>query len=145
MKKLHLNKKTYIVFLIVVVIILLVLIINVFKYTYAPVSLEKKRFSEKETKVIYEVLNIHPNQANIDKLTFSHAKDSLFIIYISNLDLSSLKLNYTKYDSYDSETYYRKNDDFNINCILNESNQKYTAVFRIEHYNEYLYNMVKDN
>lgn len=141
MKRLQLNNKKYIFCSILVFIIFLV--VYIFKFTYTPVFIEKENFSITETEMIYEVLALQTHQAHIDKLTFSHAQDTLFIIYISNLESSSIMLNYSEYDSYGFETYYKQNNNPNIKCILYENDEKHTAIFRIECYNENLYDVIK--
>lgn len=138
------NKKKYILFLIILPSLAFILLgVISFKYTFKAEFSEKTIFSEGQTKQIYDVLDIDSSKANIEKLTYSHAKDSLFMIYINNLTLNDIVQNYSEGYSDGNKIYCKKNDDYTIKCVLYKESGKDIAIFRIENYNEHLYNMVK--
>ncbi len=139
------EKKKYILIIsiLLTLIIILLLFILLIKYTYKPTISEKTNFSENETKQICDLLDVHSDKVNIDKLTLSHAKDTLFMIYISNLILEDIVPKYSEYEIQDNKTHCIKTDNHNIECILYKENGKDIAVFRLEYFNDNLYDMVK--
>lgn len=81
------------------------------------------------------------NKVSVDKITFSHAKDTIFVFYISNIEKQDIESNYIKISESTNEINYQACKDFKIKCILNT--QTNTAIVKMEDYNKELYKMIK--
>lgn len=132
-------KKTAII-LIVLLMIVLIFILAV-KFSFNTQYYEKSTFTQEELNIISSVISVDCNNIDIKKITFSHAKDSLFVMYISEIQQSDLDINYVKINDNFDEALYESMDNQNIECILD--NNQNTAVIRIKEFNDVLYNMVK--
>lgn len=132
--------KTIIIILAFVCISLVVLCI-VRNNMFSPEKHDKIRFTSEEVSFISGYLGVDLNKSNIDEATFSHAKDSVFIFYISNIEIDNINSKFEKlYESKDEISFQSPNNS-NIKCIFNKNSN--TATIRVEEYNSELYKIIK--
>lgn len=135
--------KNNLIFFIIVIIVLLSLVTYfiLVNCSFKVETYEKKSFSSSETALITSNIYIDCNKVSVDKITFSHAKDTIFVFYISNIEKQDIESNYIKIFESTNEINYQACKDFKINCILNT--QTNTAIVKMEEYNKELYKMIK--
>ena len=122
-------------------IIILVIITILNNKSFSPEFYEKDSFNSEEITSISKYIYVDPNKVSIDKGTFSHAKDSVFIFYLSNIQINDINSHFEKlYESKNDITYKAKKNQ-NIKCILNNNTD--TATIRVEEYNSDLYSILK--
>ena len=103
---------------------------------------EKTCFTDEDISFVASYININCEKSEIERMTFSHAKDALFVIYISNISKEDIEKNFSFiYRDSNNETVYSSNSNNNIKCYL--SSDQNSAKIRIENYNEQLYKLVK--
>lgn len=111
------------------------------KYSFKAETYEKNSFTSGDISIITSNIYIDCNKVNVDKITFSHAQDTMFVFYISNIDRQDIDSNYIKMSESTNEITYQASKDFKIRCILNI--QTNTAIVKMEEYNEELYKMIR--
>ncbi|MBO5319676.1 MAG: hypothetical protein J6B01_07735 [Ruminococcus sp.] len=112
------------------------------KYSFKAETYEKKSFTSGDMSIITSNIYIDCNKVDVDKITFSHAQDTMFVFYISNIDKQDIDSNYIKMFESTNEITYQASKDFKIKCILNI--QTNTAIIKMEEYNEELYKMIRE-
>ena len=111
------------------------------KYSFKGETYEKSSFTSDDISIITSNIYIACNKVNVDKITFSHAQDTMFVFYISNIDKQDIDSNYIKTSESTNEITYQASKNFKIRCILNT--QTNTAIVKMEEYNEELYEMIR--
>ena len=90
-------------------IIILVIITILNNKSFSPEFYEKDSFNSEEITSISNYIYVDPNKVSIDKGTFSHAKDSVFIFYLSNIQINDINSHFEKlYESKNDITYKAK-------------------------------------
>lgn len=111
------------------------------KYSFKAETYEKNSFSSSDISLITSNIYIDCNEVSVDKISFSHAQDTMFVFYISNIDKQDIDSNYIKIYESTNEITYQASKDFKIRCILNT--QTNTAIVKMEEYNAEMYKMIK--
>lgn len=136
--------KNCLIFVLIIVIVLLswVTYSTLINSSFKAETYEKNSFSSSEISLITSNIYIDCNKVSVDKITFSHAQDTMFVFYISNIENQDIGSNYIKTFESTNEINYQACKDFNIKCILNT--QTNTAIVKMEEYNAEMYKMIKE-
>ncbi|WP_295076530.1 hypothetical protein [Ruminococcus sp.] len=137
----HIPLKITLLILGSIVIVLLVIITIVNNKSLSPEFYEKDSFNSEEITSISNYIYVDPNKVSIDKGTFSHAKDSVFIFYLSNIQINDINSYFEKMYESKNDIIYQAKKNQNIKCILNDNTN--TATIRVEEYNSDLYSIFK--
>lgn len=124
-----------------IVVLFFVICFSLIKYSFKAETYEKNSFTSGDISIITSNIYIDCNKVNVDKITFSHAQDTMFVFYISNIDRQDIDSNYIKMSESTNEITYQASKNFKIRCILNI--QTNTAIVKMEEYNEELYKMIR--
>lgn len=137
------SKKNFIIIIIVVVVLFLAIFIALIKHSFKAETYEKTSFSSSDISLITSNIYIDCNEVSVDKISFSHAQNTMFVFYISNIDKQDIESNYIKLFESTNEATYKASKNFKIRCTLNT--QTNTAIVKMEEYNSAMYKMIKEN
>jgi len=125
----------------VIIFLLFAVLFVIYNSLFNPETYEKSSFTEKEIKTISDCIYIDSDNVTVDKVSFSHAKDSVFVFYISGIQADDIISQYEKISEASGEITCRAKNNTSIKCVLDtESN---SAVIKLEEYNDKLYKMMK--
>ncbi|WP_297958621.1 hypothetical protein [uncultured Ruminococcus sp.] len=143
------SKKLFMILLGLLLVVVLVFgVILLFKnMLFKPTILNKTTFSEADKNIIAEELDIPADKFTVEKMRFTHAKDSYFCITIKTSSLELLSLyEYKENDNYNNRPEYLKRDNNdphnNIVCTV-ISNDPYELDFELHNWNKKLYSIIK--
>lgn len=110
---------------------------------WSPTRLERNNFSSEEQAFILSYLDIDSSEAHVEKMNYTHARESVFTICITGLDDENLK----PYKlSMSSENLHVEVSAFNgheLRCYFDEFDGRRMVVFSLYLYDEALYDIVK--
>ena len=130
------------------VLVLIFGIILLFKnMLFKPAILNKATFSEADKNIIAEELDISADKFTVEKMRFTHAKDSYFCITVKTSSLELLgSYEFQGNDNYNNRPKYLKRDindpHNNIVCTV-ISNEPYELDFELHNCNKKLYGIIK--
>ena len=137
------NRKA--VFIVICVFTICAIFLSYMDSLFRPLFYEKTRFNDNDLRIIADNIHIDCTDAKVEKVTFSHAKDSVFHIYLSDVKYENIDLNY--YDIIErSETEnnilcYKRSENIDVVCILDTETN--TAEIELDKYDDGLFKMIK--
>lgn len=123
------------------------------KLGYTPESIEKDQFDDSEIEQINEFLDFKFDKSQVNRMTFYHARESVFKIFVSDFDSSLVEGNKVGYvnPSYivtpnsseyvDGKEYECGRD--NLSCFIYEESGETKAMFIYRDWDADLYELVK--
>ena len=146
----YINKKLFILIIIIIFLLACYLVINytdiLGKILFPIHRYEKSSFTDKEINLISDTINIQCNK--IEKMNYTTARDSVFLIYISDFEEQDLNKNYNKTSSLNYDILYEDKDPNTIRgtiCYFEEYNEQDVLVVSVRDYNDILRKIVKKN
>ena len=140
------SKYKRIILIILCLFAAVILLIIGLKLSFRPESITEENFSEKDKEKISEQLHIDCQNASIEKATFSHAKDSVFVFYISDIekeDIDGIYYNEVYQPAANPEKiFYDSSENIDISCILDTDTN--TAEVKLTAYDDVLYKVLKN-
>ncbi len=132
-----------IVMIAIVVVIILLWFMST-KLWFTPTHMVETKFSSTEQQYIFDFLAIESERATIEKVEFSHAREHVFLVYVSGLTEKDLEKEYTP-DKYELMQYTKNTAEFpdTIECEFIEEKGKQLVKFCLCLYDETLYEIVK--
>lgn len=145
MTKKPFNKSKWTKFFIVLVVLGIVLGGCYFeaKRFWTPTILEKTTFSQEEQDTILDYLGIESNEAKVEKLLYTHARESVFTIFVTGLDDEALKPFHL---SLSTENLWHERSEINgweITSFFDEVEGRRMTLFKVNAFDEVLYDIVK--
>lgn len=125
------------------VIILLIAIAIVLTPTIVGLlfSSKKTSFTDSQTAIIAEKLDLDSSKIKVDKMVYGHSQDKSFVFDISLKDIDSVERNY---DYSRKEIYGSKNKSY-LYCEIGKKDSEYSGKFYIiDHYDKELDEMVDE-
>lgn len=120
---------------------------------WTPTVYTKSDFTEDEKKTIINILGESFSDVEIEQFIFKHARETVNIFYVSNVNEELLKENYSYFGKYSTETLdgedvsanlYYGDYESHLDCYVYQDAGDTKAVIHIETYYEELYQIAKD-
>lgn len=151
------NKKVKrILFLLSLVLLISTVVVSLYLIYYKSLRdnyYEKSSFTEDEIKVISKVVDYELNDKNIKKIIYTHSKDTVFLIYVFDMQINTTNSSYTliSEDSVGSDIEGNavrgseyKNKNNKLFCFNYYDNGKYITYFTLYDYNDELYKIITE-
>ena len=101
-----------------------------FKRSFEPEFYEKTDFTAKEAQLVSEYIHINCDADDIERATFSHAHDSVFLFYLRDIDTADI-----------DESFYENEPHRDVTI----DEQTGEVKVRFENYDSKLYKMIKNS
>lgn len=112
-----------------------------FQASYKGEVYKKNSFTADEVSIISKTIHIDCSNNKLDEMIFTHSKETMIVLYISDIKEADITNNYKELYKSEYETTYQLIDNSNIECTIDaEAN---TAIVKIAEYNATMYKIVK--